>query len=583
MPKTLKQLTIIIWHLHILCVFGTMEEHIVQKGAAMPIQISDNAGSVPPKPQSGSPLNELDAKITDLKERGAELGQRMEAEANRLTAENLKRLSVELNTAEQRDRSADTQRPSKQTARDNAQLSEDSRLYKLTPEELEQLMKQWTLDSEAAQWDKLLNWLPPGGSVPEELKQLLEIYEALLKAVLSHTSGMEQQVQLNRLDQALLRIIEKYCSGSLRDLDGFFMKFGGRDTTQTMRTSVFQSITGHAPASNEMEQPVKPIEHGIIYQKEGDRQISASQSFHRQVQSDRKAPPDQRLIGHRDARKQAAVPGFERNGCFAQLSGSSAKLYSASDLQKAQKFASYIEHEGNLFEIGGLDANNEELLGLLSAVMSMKAQIYPGSTGIGTAMRVELETAVDKMIDSYLSIRLRPSDTTVSDQEARAFQGVQKKQTSSGQHIYKVYYHILELYRSEGRPKQAIFRGMQYALRLFMEKKGDDGFRQLARYSKDSGFFHAHLGDGGVAPRLREDLELEKGKKALERDWNRFTNEVKKERGRKASEDHLDQSPWGTLVEPEESPSRAPYRQIILTILTMALICLIAVLFRQIV
>ena len=80
-------------------------------------------------------------------------------------------------------------------------------------------------------------------------------------------------------------------------------------------------------------------------------------------------------------------------------------------------------------------------------------------------MSTPLRSAINQMIDYYL--------------------------TQKG--AYKVYGYTANIYEKTKSPQKAIEEGLEYAYRIFMEKKGDAVYQQQEAYSEKAGFFQMLL------------------------------------------------------------------------------------------
>ena len=140
-----------------------------------------------------------------------------------------------------------------------------------------------------------------------------------------------------------------------------------------------------------------------------------------------------------------------RNGSASRISlqGGKAAL-TGKGLERANRFAAHINGSGNLLKNPGISARNEEVAGLLAAITSIKGQMYAASAGRDQSMSTPMRSAVNQMIDFYLS---------------------QKG-------VYKVYNYTTNVYEKTGDPQKAVQEGLEYAFKTFMEKKENTVYRQ---------------------------------------------------------------------------------------------------------
>ena len=100
------------------------------------------------------------------------------------------------------------------------------------------------------------------------------------------------------------------------------------------------------------------------------------------------------------------------------------------------------------------------------------------------------------------------------------------------------------MYEKTHSPQKAIEEGIEYACRLFMEKKGDAVYRQQAAYSEEAGFFQKLLkGQSAQA-------ELLRGMRLLEGNWRDFLKSIGESEKKGITLKMQKHSPWGMLMEP---------------------------------
>lgn len=193
-------------------------------------------------------------------------------------------------------------------------------------------------------------------------------------------------------------------------------------------------------------------------------------------------------------------------------------MFTGKELEGADRFAAHMNGSGNLFREPGISARNDEVVGLLAAVTAIKNEMYAQNSGRGSGMKAPLKSAVNQMIDYYL--------------------------TQKG--VYKVYNYTTHIYEKTGSPQKAVEEGLEYAYRTFMEKKNDTVYRQQAAYSEQAGFFQSLLGGQS----LRTDLA--RGMRLLESNWREFLKTAGESEKKGITLTMQKHSPWGILMEPED-------------------------------
>ena len=143
--------------------------------------------------------------------------------------------------------------------------------------------------------------------------------------------------------------------------------------------------------------------------------------------------------------------------------------------------------------------------------------MYAASAGRDQSMSTPMRSAVNQMIDFYLS---------------------QKG-------VYKVYNYTTNVYEKTGDPQKAVQEGLEYAFKTFMEKKENTVYRQQEAYSDRAGFFQMLLKGQTM------QADLIRGMKLLESNWREFLKAVGENEKKGIALKMQKHSPWGFLMEPE--------------------------------
>lgn len=245
---------------------------------------------------------------------------------------------------------------------------------------------------------------------------------------------------------------------------------------------------------------------GMIYQSSRKQNVRFQQVYHGQKNSWREQIKQRNeVIG--SARKGIADNTFHKTG---------AVVCSGKDLEAANRFAAHLNGRGNLFQNPEISAVNDEVTGLLAAIMSMKGQVYAGECKQADSLVLGLQKAIRKMVDHYLS---------------------QKG-------VSNVYYHTLEVYQRGRNPQKAMKAGQDYAYQRFCEKQKEPAYQKSASYSREAGFFRA------VLKNISPEKEFALGVNVLQKDWENFLRSIGK--GKKSSHTSKAErySPWGILLDP---------------------------------
>ena len=203
-----------------------------------------------------------------------------------------------------------------------------------------------------------------------------------------------------------------------------------------------------------------------------------------------------------------------------------------------------MDGSGNLFKNPGITARNEEVTGLLAAVMSIKGQVYAKESKQGTSIALALERAIEKITLQYLN----------------------RKGASN------VYYHTLSAYKQTQNAQKAIEKGQEYAYRQFQKKQGDPAYQKSPHYSKESGFFRA------MTKNISPEKGFALGSSILQKDWQNFLTIIGNRQDPYSSRADI-YSPWGMLADTKTHlpDSGGTVGKILLGAAVLAILCALAI------
>lgn len=240
-----------------------------------------------------------------------------------------------------------------------------------------------------------------------------------------------------------------------------------------------------------------------------------------------------------------ALGGAEVNAAEGRLVSEGKTGLTLKELERANLLASHINGSGNLLKNANISAQNDEVRGLVAAITNMKGQVYAANTGRNNSMTTPLRNAINQMVDYYLS---------------------QKG-------IYKVYYYTTNVYDRTKNPQKAMEEGLEYAYRLFAEKRADEAYRGQAAYSDSAGFFQMLL----RGQTMQEDLI--KGMRLLENNWRDFLRSIGENDKRGIVLRMQKYSPWGMLAEPEEFQKTAKEKKDRTILIEAACVAVVVIVF----
>lgn len=546
-------------------------------------EVNANSTPIPTSaPTSGSaPLSASEAAAAGRAARKSvelQAGQAVIADAARRAAQAKEELEKE-----RMEKENEYEAENEPEKRDTSELSRQSKWFGIDGRLLEAGDIKWVLEMEQELLEALLRWMPSGDSdIAKQLEELSRLYLALLEAVLTHTVGDEQAAQLARLDEILAQKLALLLDTDLKDLVDFLKDTGQTETLQNVKSSVYKQTTGTSISAKAADQfyargktgnpgntryfmpestygrqagriragqaarsGAEQAFRGGAGQAGGTRQVGAARESAVSTPSyaSAKALSDEgsiykltegrniRLNQQFDAsRKSGEIQMSQRNRA---LSGGGGKgwestgiaggraSFTGNDLARANRFAAHINGSGNLLNHPGITAKNEEVVGYLAAVTTIKGEMFAASSGRKSAMNIPVKSAVNQLVDYYL--------------------------TRKG--IYKVYDYTTNVYEKTGNPQKALEEGLEYAYRLFQEKKDNPEAQKQAAYLEQAGFFQMLLKNQNM------QSDLLRGMRLLEENWREFLKSIGENEKHGISLKMQKHSPWGILLEPGEQRS----------------------------
>ena len=509
----------------------------------------------------------MDARIAK-KSAQLEAGQVLIAEAAKQTAQ--ARQKMEQERAE-RAAEKDAEKERQEDKKDTSELSKQSKWFGIEGKLPENIDIRWTLEMMKELWEEFQQWIPvKDQNLSAQLEELSKLYLKLLEAILTHTMGEEQAAQAERLNAVLAEKLNLLLETELKDLKQLLEQAGQKDTLDLVKASVYRQTTGESisgraasrfyaqgnTASGRSSRYFMPessgsgisrstargstyvqtasgVEEGRIYKLTDGRSVQMNQAFDAQRKAEELQVSQRgRILGGTDGLGTGDISGGKPG-----LTG--------KELAEANQLAAHINGSGNLLKNSGINAQNDEVRGLVAAITNIKGQGYAANAGKNNSMVTPLRNAINQMVDYYLS---------------------QKG-------IYKVYYYTTNAYERTKNPQKAIEEGLEYAYRLFMEKKADEAYRMQEAYSDRAGFFQMLLRGQAM------QADLIKGMRLLENNWREFLRSIGENEKRGIALRMQRYSPWGLLAEPEGFKKKAKEKNDRTILIEAACIAVVVIVF----
>ena len=408
----------------------------------------------------------------------------------------------------------------------------------------------WNEDEWREALHEITDWTPSETRpLSEELKQLAGIYEELLLAVLTH--GTQERQEAGELNQELSVMLQKLLISRLGDLELLLSNYGSAISINALRAAICRGVVGKNFTQAELNQifgrsdtegkqtgsadksgirtPVTTGNNetgmGIIYQPTASGTIRSNPGYARNLMDETSLT----ILEKSGPFKKAADKTQGASLTISPLK--MGRIYEISDLESAQRFASYMNREGNLFKISGLSGKSEELLGFLAALMSIKTQIFVSGLGAEKGIAMDLREACDRMTDELIQEMVNQSSLKYSGGRKPAF---------DTKDVYRIFYYMMNLYRTKADVNETANKGIRYAYQQFLKKK------EVSEIKREPESFFTR-------DKKEPSEDFKEGRKQIERDWKEFSEFLSNGHSSDIPQGVLVLSPWGMLAEPETS------------------------------
>lgn len=371
--------------------------------------------------------------------------------------------------------------------------------------EPEQQSKQ-TVDDRI--WDSLQRWRPVSGlSVEKNLNQIQDIFQSLLKEIMSNYDGTLQLSLLAQLDTYTMNALQQLMNERFQELLTFMQQYGRPTDPQSMANGLFEDISGRRPLTNlnagtsaggmtfTMQNSAGKLfsgetSQGMIYQKDS-RSVRINESYQNSVGKSERSGP------------QAAI-FLQRGGYY-----NGTKAFSPYDIKQSQSFVQYLKENFPGLEPGKAAYTSEEYLGVSAGILSLKTLTFAAQKGLSPEAAAALKYAVNTYIQEHF---MQNSQNLRQVSGAGSYGASGSLQADDFQKIYR---YIVNSYNEKNDAQAAVLNGLQKAYESFSAKQTSPVWQLIARYAPDLGFFSR-------TPVSDLEKELSNGWRAICKDWNDF-------------------------------------------------------------
>lgn len=394
--------------------------------------------------------------------------------------------------------------------KDAAALSSECRDHQLDTETLQLRLREQLAFLETI-LDKIINFTSsPVLTIEQEIKELSLLYQNFLERLSSSVCQKERPPLLHKLYRQLTHSADTLLRSRFPEITSFVETYHISPMKKNLHSALLYLITGKHGIETELQTPT-PAKAGLLYGK--DRQYSAS--FHIastwEGETDMK---DLRLHNSHSYKGKEAL--LEEIGTMNR----STIECIIKKVERVEQFIKYVNKGGDLYTNSPFTAKNDEFLGFVMAELVIKTQIFSESIRSPAPVASSLRTMIQKLIDSHIK-------------------------TVGSKDIHRVYMHTMHLYQTSKDAKNALEKGLTYALEQFSAKKEDGAAYVGSPYNKESGFFQIKEMDRSPHALLAENIRL------LEKDWKQFLKTLDGKGHYRLTEVFSNYSPWASALIPQ--------------------------------
>lgn len=344
-------------------------------------------------------------------------------------------------------------------------------------------------------------------SASANLSQIQNIFQELMKEILSDYKGSLQLQLMAQLDTLTMNAIRQLVDSNFQTLLDFLGQYGRPNSGEALVNGLFENMAERKPLPQQegrsafggtasfSQNPAqkgtggRQMSQGIIYQRDAKARINSQY---------------QTYVGRSEQSGTRTAEVLQRGGYLT-----SGKTFTLQDLRQAQTFIRYLTQTQAPVETAKLPYTSEERLGFSAGMSSLKAQTFIEQTNLGDGTASALKYAMGTYAQEYFF---------QSNQNLKQTPEYRDKSTSpayQADSFQKVYRYVVDSYGQKQDAQDAALAGLKKSLESFYAKQADPAYQNISRYRPDIGFF-------SCSP--AEDLkkELINGWKAVCKDWNDF-------------------------------------------------------------
>lgn len=347
----------------------------------------------------------------------------------------------------------------------------------------------------------------PRLSATANFSQIQNIFQELMKEILSDYKGTLQLQLMAQLDALTLNAIQQLVNSNFQTLLDFLGQYGQPSSADALINGLFEQMAERKPlpspegstsfgstgsqAQNTAQKGTggRQMTQGIIYQRDAKARINSQY---------------QTYVGRSEQNGTRAAEVLQRGGYLT-----SGKTFTLSDLKQAQTFIQYLNQTQAPIEPSKLPYTSEEYLGFSAGMSSLKAQTFIEQAGLNDGTASALKYAMGTYAQEYF---------LQNNQSLKQMPEYQHKSSAPGfqaDSFQKIYRYVVDAYGQKQDAQSAAQAGLKRSLESFYGKQADPAYQNITRYRPDIGFF---------SRTPAEDLkkELINGWRAVCKDWNGF-------------------------------------------------------------
>lgn len=417
----------------------------------------------------------------------------------------------------------------KETARkDRTEFTKTKEMESL---EKKYLVQIWTQQQLKEKWEEILEWKPQGQSLDQNLQVIKKLYTEIAEQVKLLFPLENQEFIFAQLHEMVFAAMNQMMEEGLDKLFQFLSSYSQKEVIDILNGCIYHLATGEKIEEKDLNRYAAgryKIDHQLIKQMKLDKsQMNSGFVLEKAEPKEKITKNNKEILSFRytssgSVEEEPVLSTIQKKtqSLFQKetvqihsLQGKVLKNFvvNAKDIQKAADFVQHLNKAAMAFPLTHAISKNEILMGVLSGILGLKAEVFCSLSKIDPKMAEIMKSATNRFLFYYI----QSADSMLKMNQTAPQHKVPLEQRI----IFNIYEFILKTFQKTKDPAEAIKKGVEYALKQFYEKEKEMLSQKNYSQERKSAFF-ANLTEG------KQTLSLKEGFAIIRSNWNTFIQEM---------------------------------------------------------